>query len=423
MRATSLTLVREPSHSVGPLERMFLLSLCVLAGLRYIVAADLSAAAILAVMLCVVWLPILGRYRFVVWLAVTAAIAVLSGIALTAVNSTDHSIVSSATQSRSVMLVSLVATLGLLLWARSRIGDNAVPIAFGVGMVLAIALDPPSGGNIWRFSLSVPLTILILAITGSMRRWWLDATALVSLALIGLANDSRSNSSMLLLAAVIIVWQRLRRSSTRGRRRTSGLLSAALAAVAVFFLIQSAILDGYFGEITQLRTQAQIDRGGSIFAGGRPEAAASWALISMHPFGLGSGIRATSEEIARAKDAMLGIGYDPNNGYVQRYLFGSGIEVHSMLGDMWIWFGLAGVAVAAVMVLVVLSGVDRGLRTSTITGLGCYLAIRFVWDMFFSPAGSSMQLTALCLAILAVPLARAHSAERRIPTTINAPRI
>ena len=39
---------------------------------------------------------------------------------------------------------------------------------------------------------------------------------------------------------------------------------------------------------------------------------------------------------------MSALNYDPNNGYVEQYLFGQGYEVHSVLGDLWIHFGVAG---------------------------------------------------------------------------------
>ena len=47
---------------------------------------------------------------------------------------------------------------------------------------------------------------------------------------------------------------------------------------------------------------------------------------------------------------MIDINYDPDNGYVNNFMFGNGIELHSGIGDLWAFMGPVGLVVAASLV-------------------------------------------------------------------------
>jgi hypothetical protein len=246
--------------------------------------------------------------------------------------------------------------------------------------------------------LSLPLGTLLLALAAVTKRVWLQLAAAALLAGMGMLHDSRSNSAFLLLACVVVLWQFTGRVRKRPRIFLNLLLLAA-AAAAVFAMLQAAILDGYFGEVTRARTQEQIDTSGSLILGGRPELAASVALVTRHPFGLGSGVVPSAEDVAAAKASMFSTGYDPNNNYVDSYLFGQGVEVHSNLGDLWLWFGLPGVLFAGVMGAIVIRGLSWRLQLRAVDVLFAYLAIRFAWNLLFSPLPSSAPQIPLVLAL------------------------
>lgn len=143
--------------------------------------------------------------------------------------------------------------------------------------------------------------------------------------------------------------------------------------------------------MTQARTAEQIERGGSVVVGGRPELAASMALIARYPWGLGSGIKASYDDVHTAKSAMAGIGYDPNNGYVERFMFGTGIEVHSVIGDFWIWFGLAGTALVVAILILLGTAIKRGYVAGALTPVLVYLVLRALW---ICPSARSTRLCA-----------------------------
>ncbi|CAL4858597.1 hypothetical protein [Microbacterium sp. MM2322] len=385
-------------------EPVFAIALCVLVGLRLALPYNAPLGGAVGLLLLPLWLPLLRRNRLFVALAVLLTAATATGLLLTWWLSAERIAAPSSAIERSALALCLLGAVGALLWARTVVGLSAVSIAFGVGMFLGIAGDL-DGTVSWRFTFSIPLTILLMAIAARQGRFVPQLVVIVVLAGIGAVNDARSNTAMLLLAAVVLIWQRIGTARGKARRRAGNIVGVALFGVAVFFIAQAAILEGFFGEATKDRTRAQIDESGSLLLGGRPEIAASDALIRLHPLGMGSGIIASPADVTAAKSAMSAIGYDPNNNYVERFMFGGGIEVHSMLGDFWLWFGLPGVAVCIVIATIAGLGLERALRASACTGLAIYLATRLGWDLAFSPAVSAMKTLPLALVVLAVPVA------------------
>ncbi len=391
-------------------------------GFDYDIAFGLTAGSALALALIPVWVRSATRSRAFTVLAAVAVVAVVSGFLLTASRTVTHTTISAGTVERTALLLNLIVGIGFLLWAHRVAGVAATCIAFGAGAVLSIPLSMGAGIT-WRFTFSIPLTLLVLALVSAQRRVWLSVTALVALAAVGLLNDSRSNSSFLLLAAAILLWQRVMTGNGRHRRGISLIIAAVGIGVTTFLLLQAAIVEGAFGEATRTRTVAQLEAtGGNLFLGARPEAAAATALVSRYPWGLGSGVQANYEDIAAAKQAMASIGYDPNNGYVQRYMFGSVVEVHSVLGDLWIWFGLAGAALVAVVLTLLLRGATAAYENGAITALLAWVTLRGLWDLAFSPFPS-----AAYIMMLSVSLAIAHTTYRhreKVPSlTVLDPRM
>ncbi|BDV29524.1 hypothetical protein [Microbacterium terricola] len=385
-------------------EPVLAVALCVLVGIRLTLPYNAPLGGMAGLLLLPLWLPLLRRFRLFVALAVLLVAATVSGLLLTWWLSAERVAAPSSMIERSALALCLLGAVGALLWARTIVGLSTVAIAFGAGMTLGIAGDL-SGTVSWRFTFSIPLTVLALAIAARRGGFVPQFVVIVALAVIGAANGARSNTAMLFLAAVVLIWQRLGRAAGTSRRRAGNIIGVLLFGLAVFFIAQAAILEGFFGEATRERTQSQIDESGSLLLGGRPEIAASDALIRLHPLGMGSGIIASPADVTAAKSAMSSIGYDPHNNYVERFMFGGGVEVHSMLGDFWLWFGVAGLAVCITIAVIAGLGLERALRDGVCTALAVYLATRLVWDLAFSPAVSAMKTLPLALVVLAVPVA------------------
>lgn len=410
------------TEPLSSLERAAAAGLAVLVGLHFDVIFGLRADVIVALLLIPLWASILQRYRFTLPLLVAIVAAATSGVVLSQVNSDIHNLIQAVLLTRTAMLLGLAVSVGALLWARRKLGIKGMAVCYSFGLLASIAINHPPTDNPWRFTYSIPITVFTLALAWVVNRWWVEIGCLVVLALIGTMNDSRSNSAMLLVAAVLVAWQAVNRTLFGQRRRAPvSLVGIVLIALSMFYLVQAAILEGYFGEATEQRTQAQIQQSGSVLLGGRPEIAASVALIGRYPWGLGSGLRASLDDVMHAKSAMSGIGYDPNNGYVERFMFGSGVEVHSVLGDAWVWFGPLGAVVFLVVAGIVVLGLQDRLRVSAMSGLFAYLTIRLFWDLMFSPLATSLNLLPLTLALAFMPRPRTSSVTTSSSPTLAAP--
>ncbi|MFK4853370.1 hypothetical protein ACI3KT_17165 [Microbacterium sp. ZW T6_19] len=387
------------NESRSPAAQAVALGVTVLIALRIDMQFALTAGGAAAVLLSPLWFGTALRMRWPRMLCIAAILATASGAILTMFHSVDHTQLSYDLAARAVALLQLAAVVGFLIWAHRVTSLAKTSLAFAAGLAASIPLHVSDDPNFWRFTLSVPVGVFVLALCSMTDRLVLTLSAIGGLSIIGLMNDSRSNSAFLLLTGVVLIWQRLSATGSPRSRGWGGVLSLAAVGGLIAMMLQGAILEGYFGEVTQARTAEQIARGGSVVVGGRPEIAASIALITRYPWGLGSGIKATYDDVQAAKSSMAGIGYDPNNGYVERFMFGTGIEVHSVLGDFWIWYGLPGVAMIVAILILLAMAIKRGYVAGALTPLLVYLAIRALWDILFSPFDSALRLWPLVLSL------------------------
>lgn len=350
-----------------------------------------------------VWLPFLARQRGRGLVAVAGIGAIINGLLLNGLNASTHRISTSLTQAQVVLVLELLLGAGALVWARSVLGSARMALLFGCGVLVSVTLRM-SPDNPWKFSLSLPVTICILALCWWRRAPRLELAAMAALALVSALNDSRSASSIMATALLILAWQRLRGAM---RLRSSALrvvVNLVVLGLTTYFAMQAFILEGYLGERAQMRSEAQIRLTGSLLLGGRPEIGATLALLQAAPGGYGIGVIANFSDIYVAKSGMARLNYDPNNGYVERYMFGGGFEMHSVAGDLWIRFGLMGLVFMLAMLWLVLSNTAGRLAAGRGKALTTVLAIQVVWDACFSPFYTTAQLTMMLALALLNPL-------------------
>ena len=95
------------------------------------------------------------------------------------------------------------------------------------------------------------------------------------------------------------------------------------------------------------------------------------------------------------------------DGYVETYMFGDGFEVHSLLGDLWILFGVAGLLLGLAILAFTVLGMARAVSLGAASAAMLFLSIRVCWDFGFSPFPSAMDTLMLALAVV-LPLAPRH---------------
>lgn len=389
-------------------ERLLAVFAVVMVGARIEIGGNLVLADPLAWALVPLWVPVLRRYRGATALMLTGLAALVSCYVLSRLAVPDHRVSMKLNAEVMKVLASALTSVGLLLWARERLHLRHIFLLFGIGLLIA---GPSSSKlfaeNPWKFGFSVPLTIAMVGYVAAKGRSRLTIGLLSLFALICTITDARSNLAVLLLTIMLLVW-RLAPTLRRRRRSVLGTLAVlAGLAVASYYALQAAILDGALGEETRRRSVEQLRVSGSLLLGGRPELGASGALFRHRPQGFGGGTYLNTTDLLRAKTGMASLNYDPNNGYVERFMFGRGIELHSTAFDLWAWCGVAGLVFAAVVAGLVFLALGSQLNVSPVAGaVTIFCALMTLWNLAFSPFVASLPLLVLVLATGLLPRGR-----------------
>ena len=386
------------------LQAAMALTAVFLVGLRLDLKSGVYSGLATALVFVPVWVPVLKHYvgaRLFVGLGLSAAVA---GVLLVQLASPPPAVGPNVRTNTVALLVGLVCGVGVVLWARTLTSARAIGLTFGTGMLVAGVLHGGGTTNPWKFVWAVPSAVVLLSLAdgraGARRHRALELSAMAALAAASAVFDSRSYLATFVLAAVLVLVP-MRPGALSGRTSWLWMTGALLAvAAAVYYLATTLLVDGYLGAQAQTRSIRQIETSGSLLLGGRPELAATLALMRWHPAGFGAGVVPTPDTVLTAKTGLAGINYDPDNGYVDGYMFGGHIELHSTIGDLWANFGLVGLALAALIGVLVLKGVSEGLARSTVSATVVFLCCWNLWNLFFSPLFSSVATLTLGIGLV-----------------------
>lgn len=382
-------------------ERVVAAVVLVVLGYRYNLPFGLTAGYIAALALLPVWIRIPAARRSGVLVYALGALTAISGVLLAVHTSQDHAVSINSALISLMLLVGILAGAGVLLWARTLMRTGWAVVFFGLGMLLSIS--PGSATfvtNAWKFEIGPAATVIALGLATLAERRWTEAVALILLCATSALNDSRSAFAILMLTLLAVAWQSRPRSAT-GRTSAAATVVAIVAmGYVVFAFGQALILDGYLGEDTQERSLRQVETSGSILLGSRPELGATAGLMADRVIGFGVGVVPSGADILTAKAGMAELGYDPDNGYVERYMFGSRFELHSVIGDLWADFGLLGLLYTGVLAVVVVVIFSRLLTDGRASAALVFLVVQSGWNLFFSPLYSSVPSFILLFGLL-----------------------
>ncbi|MBD8059613.1 hypothetical protein IC607_11620 [Cellulomonas sp. JH27-2] len=372
-----------------------------LVGADYAVYRTLSAGTVLGLALAPVWFPAVSRYRGAWPLLSVGAMAGVAGVWLTETAATDHRTSTASTMTTTFILLNILVGVPVVLWARTAMRTSLVAVLFGAGMVAAV----PLGGlgfdaHAWRFQYSVPVSVLALAVVWHLGWRWTQVVVALTLAAGSALAGGRSTFAMLLVAATVVAWQSLGHARTKAGSRLRVVALGTVLIFAIYQIGQGLILDGYLGESAQERTEVQIATTGNILLGARPEMGATVALMRDHPLGFGSGTMSSLQDIMVAKEGMASLGYNPDNGYVNKYMFGSGYELHSLIGDTWASFGVLGLVFTVMAVWLSCRSCVGLVARRAAPALLVYLAVRLLWNALFGPVLASSTLLVAAVALM-----------------------
>lgn len=382
------------------LEHLVAGAVVVLLGARIYVAYELSIGVLLGLALLPIWWLRVREFAGAPLLLTAISAAIVVGVWLSDFSASDHDVLGRQRILNLTLILSLAVGLGLVLWARTLLSEWLVATLFGVGMLGAIRVNEGVLESPWKFGFDKPVSLIVLAAACASRNRFVAPSALVVLAAVGATSGARSRSAILLVTLVVVLWQSL--PAPKSARASMGRVVAAVAALgyAVYQFGQAMLLEGALGEAAQQRTQEQIAQSGSLIVGGRPEMAAAWALMRDRFEGFGFGVAVNQHGLDVAKAGMLDIGYDPDNGYVSNFMFGSGIELHSGIGDLWAYMGPAGFILALSLLGMIGWRLTRLVAKRRASAVVLMLGLTVVWDLAFSPLKTSLPFLVIGVALV-----------------------
>lgn len=388
-----------------------------LVALNYQLVDAFTTAIVVPLALVPVWWSAPRRFVGARGLLLLGGLAVASGVWLTAVSSASHAISPVVLRANLLLVVGGFCAIGLLLWARTVLPLRTVAVSTAAGLVLRIGLEPINPANPWKYNFSYAVTVLALGLVVRKRPRPVEIVLLLALAAVCMLNDSRSAFATLVLAALLVAYQL--RPTTLGRRSSALATVALFAGIAacVYSVGTTLILEGYLGAETQQRSQEQVQTSGSILLGGRPEWGASLALMESRPMGYGVGVQANLDDILVAKSGMAALNYDPDNGYVENYMFGSEIKLHAVIADLWSNFGIPGLALGAWILGLSVWSIASAAARRVASGLTIYLTCVMLWNFAFGPIYSSMPIIVLALGMLLLPRPGVDAGEATLDET------
>lgn len=373
-----------------------------LLGVRVSVGPGLTPGLVVAVVLLPVWLPRLAHFFGARLLLGGLLCTLVSGYLLSILDGAGK-VIGAAQLNTTVLVATLISGIGVVLWSRTYFSAPQIGLIFGCGLLGNAMIGGNSvlaAGNPLKFVWAIPLTITILAIASLKGSWSLGfaALALVCVALTWV--DARSLFAICFLSLIGLCWQLRRGRTSRGSSLAISAIAIGALAIAIYQFSTALVLDGVLGADAQARSTTQVDAGGSLLLGGRPEIGATLALMKNRPMGFGSGVVANASDINVAKLGMVSIGYDPNNGYVDNFMFGGEVELHSVFGDLWARFGIVGLAVAILLGLQIFRSIAVRISTRTANALELVLGFDALWNLCFSPIYASTPLLVITIGLL-----------------------
>ena len=261
---------------------------------------------------------------------VVGVLALASGALLAAMSRTDHQVGIGAGLNDAALIIGLLCGIGVILWARRVLTISQVGMAFGAGMLAAAMLgDGRFSANAWKFAWAIPLAIFVFPQpTGRASVSWNCCWSRPGR---GLGNRRFT-----------LVLRHLPADRDPGR-----LADAAGIAIPRLVADVDGVIDGRrHSRDLQPRDHpaggwgagrrgagaewiAQIDTAGSLILGGRPELAATIGLRGFRLYWFRCWCGAQPARDHRGEGGHAQINYDPNNGYVDNFMFGGKMRLHS----------------------------------------------------------------------------------------------
>lgn len=362
-------------------------------------SGSLNLGVLAATALAFVLIQPLRQYRGATLMAALATLALVTCPLLASYSASQgRSIDHGAAQGVVIFGFAASVSFAALLWARTHIGGAKTAGMFAAGTIVNAAVTPELWStNAWKYAFAWPVTVLFLAIAARSQRQLVSIVALGMCTAITALSDYRSFFGFLVFVSIIFVYAKRRPQSKR--LSPTLVIAVVFLVVGLYQSVAQLALHGYLGERNQIVTEQQTGKGRSLLASGRPEWNATLPLFERRPIGFGPGVAPLAEDADVAKTGLAEASVDPDSSYVDTYLLGERFELHSVAADLWVNFGLPGLALAVTMFVLLMQAFARAVKSWKPTALEFFLIVVAIWNLLFSPIGSNLAQVVLALAI------------------------
>lgn len=363
--------------------------LLVCMGVRHELTAALSVGDCVALAsLPITWTAVRNARRFSL-LLVLSVLAAGTAYIMSLLAESSFAVEAWARRVTTLSLLAVPCAVAVFIWGARRLGVRRAALAVGVGMFLDSLSLLHTSSNPWKFGIGAAVSIMVLSLVANRRRL-VQIVALLGLSVIFLLSDSRSTLAFLAIILGTVVWQAL---ASWARWHVPSPRRLAVSQIAVLGVVGAVAMagvvvaseSGTLGEDAQNRTIAQSSNSAGLLLSARPELGASWALFRNRPWGYGAGVKPRFEDLWVAKRGMAALGYNPENGYVENFMFGGRIELHSGVMDMWAAASIPGGLLLLLIAGMALAAMMRDLGRLKATPWLFFAALTVVQNVFVGP--------------------------------------
>jgi hypothetical protein len=267
-------------------------------------------------------------------------------------------------------------------------------------------------GDPWKLTYATGTNIMVVLASCycfSRRNYVVVLILLAGIAGVNLLFDFRSPVLLLFITAVLavpVIPDRIGRlrvlpAAGSGIRVVVLVLMALAASLSALGLVNLMSSAGMLGADAQQKNEMQSRAKGGLLIGGRPEILVSSRAVWDSPL-LGHGSWAKDYKYVEMLDDILSeYGIATNLEYAEESFQGL-IPSHSHLMGAWVWAGIFGAVFWVYIFWLTLKGVIRvATLRPPLAPIYMYILVGFLWDILFSPFGSTRRITeALSVVII-----------------------
>lgn len=304
----------------------------------------------------------------------------------------------------SVFLISFLSLKLILQDNPHRINIYILGVVISGFLRLLIQPGPYFSTEPWKFGYGPVIILGLLLIVSHFynlnpKRINFWAVPIILIGSLSFFLDARSIGTFAILTAFTIIISsnkvviKLFRKSLNPLKFIFAILLLGSIAYGLLKGYENAAQKGWLGEGARQKYELQSSGALGVILGGRYEILSSWQAILDSPI-IGHGSWATGMKYRLYLYRLREMGYNISNERLRASIYSSDlIPIHSHIFQNWVWAGVFGVFFWVIVLWLIVKSFVLNIRFRyPLFVLVFYFSYQSMWDIFFSPFGSSMRL-------------------------------